>query len=180
MNEEKLKLNKKGYEDYLKELEKKEKELSAVRLYKGTDAIYQGDNWHDNPTLYQTEAKERALMSEIARMKQKIENIEIVENIGNEELVDIGDIVVVETIFSEDDTETNTFKLVGTNPDFSKEIPEISINSPLGVAIYHKRVGEKSSYKVQDNIFNVEIKSKQSELEEEQTQEKGPVLKKTK
>ena len=119
-------------------------------------------------------------MSEIARMKQKIENIEIIENIGNEELVDIGDIVVVETIFSEDDTETNTFKLVGTNPDFSKEIPEISINSPLGVAIYHKKVGEKSSYKVQDNIFNVEIKSKQSELEEEQTQEKGPVLKKTK
>ena len=57
---------------------------------------------------------------------------------------------------------------------------QISINSPLGVAIYHKKVGEKSSYKVQDNIFNVEIKSKQSELEEEQTQEKGPVLKKTK
>lgn len=180
MNEEKLKLNKKGYEDYLKELAKKEEELSAVRLYKGTDAIYQGDNWHDNPTLYQTEAKERALMAEIARMRQRIDNIEIVENLGDDELIDIGDIVVVETIFDEDDRETDTFKLVGTNPDFSKEIPEISINSPLGEAIYHKRIGDKASYKVQNNVFQIEIKSKQTELEEEISEEKGPVLKKTK
>ena len=44
MNEEKLKLNKKGYDEYLKAIQEKEKQLAAVRMYKGTDAIYQGDN----------------------------------------------------------------------------------------------------------------------------------------
>ena len=52
-----MKLSKQGYEDYLKVINEKEKELADLRLYKGRDAIYQGDNWHDNPTLYQTESK---------------------------------------------------------------------------------------------------------------------------
>ena len=47
---EKIKLNKQGYEDYLKALEEKEKELAELRMYKGKDAIFQGDNWHDNST----------------------------------------------------------------------------------------------------------------------------------
>ena len=47
---EKFKLNKQGYEAYQKEIERKEKELADLRIYKGTDAIFQGDNWHDNPT----------------------------------------------------------------------------------------------------------------------------------
>ena len=103
--QEKMKLNKQGYDEYLKAIEEKEKQLAAVRMYKGTDAIYQGDNWHDNPTLYQTEAQERALMVEISEMKQKLQNVEIVENLGNESLIDIGDIVRVDIIFAEDDRE---------------------------------------------------------------------------
>ena len=116
--EEKLKLNRNGYEDYLKEIEKKEKELADLRIYKGKDAIFQGDNWHDNPTLYQTELKEMSLMREIAQMKHRLNNIEIVENIGDESLVDIGDIVKIDMIFSENDYEEEIFKLVGTTPNF--------------------------------------------------------------
>lgn len=154
-----MRLNKQGYEDYLKEIHEKEKELSDLRLYKGRDAIYQGDNWHDNPTLYQTEAKERSLMLEIAKMKSELKNIEIIENSGNQILIDIGDIVKVEMFFSEVDKEECEFKLVATTPksDINAEIQEISINSPLGSAIYHKKIGDVTTYKVNDSIYTIKI-----------------------
>ena len=163
--EEKIKLNQQGYEDYLKLLAEKEKQLADLRMYKGKDAIFQGDNWHDNPTLYQTELQERSLMLEIAEMKHNLQyNIEIVENLGDGKLVDIGDVVKVDMIFSEDDREEETFKLVGTVPnlDMDEEIQEVSINSPIGNAIYHKKVGEIATYKVKDRIFKVQIKEKKS------------------
>lgn len=160
--EEKIKLNQNGYEDYLREIEKKEKELADLRMYKGKDAIYQGDNWHDNPTLYQAELQEMALMKEIAEMKQKLNNIEIVQNIGDDSLVDIGDVVKIDMIFSENDREEQIFKLVGTSPNFdlNAEIQEISINSPVGKAMYHKKIGDVANYKVNDRTFTIQIKEK--------------------
>ncbi len=155
--QEKMKLNKQGYDEYLKAIEEKEKQLAAVRMYKGTDAIYQGDNWHDNPTLYQTEAQERALMVEISEMKQKLQNIEIVESLGNESLIDIGDIVRVDIIFNEGNRKEEVFKLIASSPSFDSEIKEVTINSPIGVAIYHKKVGDFATYKVRDKVFKIEI-----------------------
>lgn len=160
--EEKLKLNKQGYEDFLNEIKRKEKELADLRVYKGRDAIYQGDNWHDNPILYQTELKEMALMKEIVDMKNQLANIEIVENIGDESLIDIGDIVKVEIVFSDDDREERLFKLVATSPSFNREskIEEISLNSPLGTAMYHKKIGETVTYKVRENVIKANLKEK--------------------
>lgn len=160
--EEKIKLNKQGYEDCLKAIAEKERQLADLRMYKGTDAIFQGDNWHDNPTLYQAELQERGLMLEIAEMKQKLQNVEIVENLGDEELIDIGDVVKIDMIFSEDDREEEIFKLVATTPElrFDAEIKEVSINSPIGNAMYHKKVGEIATYKVQDRTFTIQIKEK--------------------
>lgn len=155
--QEKMKLNKQGYDEYLKAIEEKEKQLAAVRMYKGTDAIYQGDNWHDNPTLYQTEAQERTLMVEISEMKQKLQNVEIVESLGNESLIDIGDIVKVDIIFNEGNRKEEVFKLIASSPSFDSEIKEVTINSPIGVAIYHKKVGDFATYKVRDKVFKIEI-----------------------
>lgn len=161
--EEKIKLNKQGYEDYLKAIAEKEKQLADLRMYKGTDAIFQGDNWHDNPILYQAELQERSLMREIAEMKHKLQNnVEIVENLGDEEIIDIGDIVKIDMIFSEDDREEEIFKLVATTPNlkFGAELQEVSINSPIGNAMYCKKVGEIATYKVQDRTFTLQIKEK--------------------
>lgn len=157
-----MKLNKQGYEDYLKAINNKEKELADLRLYKGRDAIYQGDNWHDNPTLYQTESKERSLMLEIAKMKQELNNIEIIENLGNQTLIDIGDIIEVKMFFSKNDQEKGFFKLVATSPkfDIDAEIQEISINSPFGSAVYRKKVGDVTTYKVNNKVYTIEILKK--------------------
>lgn len=160
--EEKIKLNQAGYEDYLKEIEKKEKELAELRIYKGADAIYQGDTWHDNPTLYQAELKEMALMRDISQMKQKLNCIEIVESLGDARLVDIGDIVKVDMIYEEDDIEEEIFKLIATTPDLNHEnqIQDVSINSPLGKSLHHRKVGDTVSYQVKEHSYQVRIKEK--------------------
>lgn len=170
--EENLKLNKQGYEDYLKAIEKKEAELAAVRKYKGTDAIYQGDNWHDNPTLYQTEAQEMNIMKEIAEMKYRLQKAEIVENLGDETLIDIGDVVKADMIMPNNNRRENLFKIVATSPSTDKnaQIKEVSINSPIGAAVYHKKIGDTVTYKVGDRVFTLEIKEKLNlDLEEEKT-----------
>jgi transcription elongation GreA/GreB family factor len=53
--------------------------------------------------------------------------------------------------------EYETFRLVGSNPKISRDIPkeerELSISSPLGNAVRNLKVGETSSYKVlSDNL----------------------------
>lgn len=160
--EERIKLNKQGYEEYLEAIEKKEEKLSELRMYKGKDAIYQGDNWHDNPTLYQTELQERALMREISEMKSRLLTAEIVENLNDENLVDIGDIVKIDMIFGADDRDEEIFRLVATNPSFNidDEVKEISINSPLGNAMYQKKIGDIVTYQVNDMKFTIELKEK--------------------
>ena len=67
------------YDNLLKEIEELEKELAETRLYKGNVAIYQGDNWHDNPILYQTELKETALMAKIRNLKNKLMSYEVIK-----------------------------------------------------------------------------------------------------
>lgn len=161
--EKKIKLNQQGYEDFLKEIARKEKELADLRIYKGQDAILQGDNWHDNPTLYQTESQERTLMKEIAEMKHKLQNgVEIVETLEDADLIDVGDIVKINMIFSADNIGEAIFKLVATLPSFDmeSEIKEVSINSPIGQAMYRKKIGDVVSYKVNDRTFTIKLKEK--------------------
>lgn len=157
---EKLRLDQAGYEKFLLEIEKVEKELNDIRKYKGEDAIFQGDNWHDNPTLYQAEMVERNLMLRISEMRQQLLDIEIVEKQNQDDgVVDIGDVVKVTMLFVTDE-EDEIFKLVGGSADFSADIREISINSPLGASIYGKSIGTRVSYKVQEREISAIIKEK--------------------
>ena len=157
----------KSFEDYLKQIAELEDELNKQRMYKGTDAIHQGDNWHDNPTLYQAEMVERNLMLRIREMKNRIPEIEIVERSADDSLVEIGDVIKLDMIFSPDDIDEQILKLVGGNPNFGGKISEISINSPIGAAIYHKQIGDSATYQVNDRQISVIIKEKVNlELEE--------------
>lgn len=156
---EKIILDQAGYENYLKAIAEKEKELDKIRMYKGKVAIYQGDNWHDNPILYQTELKENSIMTELANMRAKLNNIEIVEGSNIEDVINISDIVEIELIYSDTDIERTIIRLVGTMP----KKDEISIESPIGSAIYQKKVGDTENFKVNGNVFKVVIIRKLTE-----------------
>ena len=159
MNKEKIKLTEEGYNEFLEHIKDKEKELDELRIYKGTDAIFQGDNWHDNPTLYQAELKEVSLMREIKGLKHRLNNIEVIKESINKDVIDIGDIVKIDIIVN-NEKEEEIFKLVGTSPKFDNDIEEVTVNSPLGKAIYLKKIGDTVTYKVKDNDYTVIIKEK--------------------
>lgn len=67
------------YDNLLKHIKDLEDELAKIRLYKGDVAIYQGDNWHDNPVLYQTELKESALMAKISQLRSELYSYEVIK-----------------------------------------------------------------------------------------------------
>lgn len=125
-----------------------------------------GDGWHDNFAFDEANMHERMILGQLKECYQKLERAVIVERHDDETLVDANDIVTVDMIFGPDDSEELEFKLVGSVGSHTSDnngIQEVSINSPLGKSVYHKKVGESASYKVESRIFNIEILSKVSE-----------------
>ena len=90
---------------------------------------------------------------------------------AEENTINIGDVVSVQFV---GDDDIRRVQIVGGAPDMSREdgIVSITINSPLGNAIYKKKIGEVVSYKVRDNEFTAIIISKEM-TEEKQPQQKG-------
>lgn len=155
-----LYLDKEGYEKYLEEIEKIKEELRIVNAgRKNAFDAGAGDGW-DCPEFEDIERQSARLTGELNHRYKELSKIVIVEKHNKEDQIDIGDIVVVNMIFSEDDSEEMTFKLVGMSGNLNAEITEVSINSPLGMSIYEKKVGDTCVYKVGNNEVSVFIKSK--------------------
>lgn len=100
-------------------------------------------------------------------MYEGLSNIVIIEKHNDNEIIDIGDTLLVDMIFSADDSEKFTFKLVGTNGNHDAKIQEVSINSPLGMSVYKKKIGDQTGYSVKGGLISVTIKQK-IDLEKEQ------------
>lgn len=168
-NNEKLFLDQDGYEDLLQEIDLLKKKLADNGKVKGeaySGAV--GDGWHDNFAFDEANMQERMILGQLKECYEKLQRVEIVERHENENLIDVNDIVKINMIFDVDDVEEFNFKLVGSIGTHLKddlELQCVSINSPLGKALYHKHVGEKSSYQVEKRNFNIEIISKISEQE---------------
>ncbi len=159
MQEKKLKMDRKGYENYQSKIEKLELELAEVRKYKGEVAIFQGDTWHDNPDLDYTEAKEKRLMFRIAKMKNNLNNIEIIEKSSNSSVVSIGDtlrIMIDDGILIEE----LIIELVSDISDISDDVNLVSVNSILGQAILNLEIGETTEYTALNSIIRVKILEK--------------------
>lgn len=155
-----LKLTQKGYEEFLSDIAKKEKELRQLGIYKGREAVEHGDVWHDNHSFEQAEIKERALIRTISDMKSKLNNIEIIEEDSKDSsVVNIGSIVDVKLTFAEDDTENLKVTISG-DYNSKKDSSIISVNSPLASCIMGKSVGfsgyyEVNSSKIEATILNI-------------------------
>lgn len=46
------------------------------------------------------------------------------------------------------------------NEYIEEDIEEVSINSPLGNALYHKKIGDIATYKVENRTITIELKEK--------------------
>ncbi len=158
---EKIYLDQEGYEKYLENIESVKKQLNDLNA--GRKEAFDagaGDGW-DTPEFEEIERQEAVLMGNLKKLYEDLSKIVIIEKHNNQELIDINDTVIVDLIFSKDDVEEMTIKLVSalglSDGNFAREV---SINSPLGKAIFGKSVGDNSSYKVNDNVIKVLIKQK--------------------
>ncbi len=150
----KIYLDKLGYENYLKSLEDIKKEIDEnaklMSLYVSDDAY--GDGWHDNFAYEETMRKEAELFQKYNKKKSMLKDIVIVDKKSNG-TVSLN--MKVGLLFIDDDL-VEEYILTG---DINSNIDDnsITLNSPLGSAIYGKKVGDKVSYKVGDDTYNVEI-----------------------
>ena len=162
--DKKIYLDKEGYQKLLDKVDMLKQKLAQNGLERGeaySGAV--GDGWHDNFAFDEANRQENMILGQLRECYEKLNQVVIIEKTSDDSLIDLGDIVTVDMIYSLDDCEEFQFKLVGTvgmceNSDI--ELQEVSINSPLGSAVYHKKNGETVSYKVDNRTFNVVIKSK--------------------
>ena len=118
-----------------------------------------GDGW-DSPEFEEIERNNTRLVGELQRRYSELQRIVIMEKHKDSDTIDIGDIILANMIFSPDDTEEITFKLVATSGSFGGKMQEVSINSPLGAAVYKKQIGDTCSYSVNNRNFSVYLKQK--------------------
>lgn len=163
---EKIRMTKEGYDEQLRILENLKKEFAnnekAMTLaYKASS----GDGAHDNGEFETLLNKERLLVSQIESQQEKILSIEIIEVEDLEDdMVNIGDTVSIDMCFSNGDIEPMIITLIGADGVYDEN--KISINSPVGKAIYKHKVGETVSYKVNNNKIVVKINEKYNSMEQ--------------
>lgn len=156
----KIYLDEKGYNQYLEEIEKLKEELKKINA--GRKDAYDasaGDGW-DCPEFEEIERQSARIISEINRRCEELSRVVIINKHNNESELDIDDVIVVDMIYSKDDIEEFTFRLVGGSGNFKSDIQEVSINSPLGACVYKKKIGDICNYSIENTVITVLIKEK--------------------
>lgn len=153
-------VTKKGYNQYLKLLKDYEKNYED---FLKTRPDY-GKNSNDDYKTRVYDEERTALMYQINSLKETISRLEIIKDTkADENKVNIDDIV---NISIDGETEFGRVQIVGGMPEIDREdgLICITINSPLGSALYKKNIGETATYKVNNNEFKVTILSKEQAL----------------
>ena len=150
-----LLVDKNGYNEYLEEVNKLKKQYENT-ITGGTEAYNTavGDGWHDNFDFEESMRVERDIATKIDKMLENLSELKIVEEEKPKKgIVQIGDIVNIKIEYPKL-TDEFEVKITGnylSNMDL--EPIEITLNSPIGKSIYHKKVGTK----VKTTINNEEV-----------------------
>lgn len=160
---EEILVDENGYHQYLDEIEKL-KQLSLKNLTAGSEAYKDaiGDGWHDNFAFEQAIIEDGNIAMKINNMLSRKPFIKVItiENL-KKELINIGDILILEIKYAEDDIETLKIKLTGNyypNTNIENDTQEITLNSPLGKAIYKKNINDKNiKYVVQNKEIKIKV-----------------------
>lgn len=150
-----------GFNQYYEELNKlKDLSLSIASIGSESYADAVGDGWHDNFAFEDTMRESRKIASRINKMLEDEKNLKIVDKKrASDDIIDIGDILMIKVIYDIDDIEEYTIKLTGKymiNND--AKIKEVSLNSPIGRSIYLKSINDNDiCYYVNDKKISIKI-----------------------
>lgn len=165
-------LDEEGYSKYIEEIKETREELAKIKAskhdaYNATSSNSLGDNFD----FEETERLEVMLLGQLKRKIEGLQDIIIITEEGKkEDLVNLNDCVELSLFFKKDYKETDKYKLVayreaGNNDD---EYMPISLSSPIGKAIYGRKIGETISYSVGSDEFQVKIETIEREEEKKQ------------
>lgn len=162
MTDGKLYMDKAGYESHLAEIDsirKKIAGLSASR--KANNSIIDRDTWNNTGAL-DIDREEQILLTTLNNLISDLSRIEIVERqektADNDDVIDLNDMVEVELLFNNGKQITQVLHLVSALSQSIPGVTNVTINSPIGKAIYGKRVGDIAYYQVERNNVEVFIK----------------------
>lgn len=154
-------VNKDGYKQFYDEIERLKK-LSTSNAKLGSE-VYQdavGDGWHDNFAFEESMRESRSIAKKIDDMLALQQYLKIIDdNDKKSNLVNIGDSVEIEMKYAPNDIENEIITLTGKYiPDHTTN--EISLNSPLGKALFKAKIGASTSYRVGDSEISIKILTK--------------------
>ena len=160
-----------GYKQFFEELKRLE-DLSRSNSALGSE-VYKdavGDGWHDNFAFEESMRESRTIAKRIDDLLSKKKYLKIVDDkYKKENLVNIGDKVSINIKYSDDDIETEVCDDIETEvitltgnyiPNTTNEKKEISLNSPLGKALFKAEIGTTKSYFVGNSEIIVSILEK--------------------
>ena len=154
-----------GFNQYYEELNKlKDLSLSIASIGSESYADAVGDGWHDNFAFEDTMRESRKIASRIDKMIEDEKYLKIVDKKRtSDDIIDIGDILMIRVIYDIDDIEEYTIKLTGKYMiDNNAKIKEVSLNSPIGRSIYLKSINDNDThYYVNDKKISIKIIRKQ-------------------
>lgn len=162
-------LDKEGYEQYLEELEEIKRKLNKNGQQKSSAYVNAvGDGWHDNFEFEEATREEYKILSDLREKTARLKRIVIVEKNENENnAANINDLILVSMSFGSEEPSDEIFKLVASsNPNIFADIKEVSINSPLGKAVYQQSEGYSGEYSVNNSTIHFELKKISKTVEE--------------
>lgn len=159
-------LDKAGYDALLQSIEQLKEELQKNNMER-KKAFGSGFGDRYSLEIEEIERTSTRISGQLKMLYEELSKVVVIEKHNDKQLIDIGDTIVVDIMFSSDDSEEVVIKIVGGNGNFDTDIQEVSINSPLGSAVYKRKVGDTCSYSVDDRNISVLIKQKLELTKEE-------------
>lgn len=166
-DEQPIYMDKEGYAEFLKSIEDLKDKI--VKNDMDRSAAFNagaGDGW-DSPEYEEIERISRGLNLELQEKYEMQSRIVLVEKNEDENLIGIGDVLSADI-----NNKEMIFKLVGGVASFSAEIREVTINSPIGKAVYKKKVGDICEYDVNGKKFTLVINKKIDLTKDDKPKEK--------
>lgn len=154
--EEQILLDKEGYEKLKKEIEDLKRDLCEIN--KGRNLAFDagsGDGW-DTPEFEYIERMEGQLISEINDKLRMLSNSKIIEKNISNNIIGINSVVNLLISQGNERCEEVVKLISGVGMDTSDYL-EVSINSPIGKAIFNKKIGEVSFCKIGEKDYKIKI-----------------------
>ena len=163
-----VKYDREGYQQHLEKIEQKEKQLrELLKEYGSADMTI--DGIVPSCDILDLQTRVSRLRADIDHLKSM--KIELVEKLEDSSIIEIGNTYNSYITYPDGSSEDYTFKLVATQ-DLEKAIKnrQISINCPIGAAVYHKTIGGTYAFKVGTEVGKITVLERVDEKNAEESE----------